>query len=54
MHNEVAGIMAKVEVEEEGHKLEDLELEFGNLEVTKAAGELYDLLCLCLKGDHLF
>ena len=51
--NSVAEILAKVEVEEEAHKLEDLELEFGNLEVEKAAGELYDLLCLCLKGDPL-
>ena len=53
MHNEVAGIMAKVEVEEEGHKLEDLALEFSSLEVTKAAGELCDVLCLCLRGDPL-
>ena len=53
MNTSVAEILAKVEVEEDGHKLDDLELEFGNLEVEKAAGELYDLLCLCLKGDPL-
>ena len=53
MNTSVAEILAKAEVEEDGHKLDDLELEFGNLEVEKAAGELYDLLCLCLKGDPL-
>ena len=53
MEGTVAEIMSKVEVDEDGHKLEDLELEHSNLEVTKAAGELYDLLCLCLRGDPL-
>ena len=45
--------MARAEVSEDAHKLEDLELEFESLAVTKVAGELYDLLCLCLKGDSL-
>ena len=45
--------MARVEVSEDARKLEDLELEFESLAVTKVAGELYDLLCLCLKGDPL-
>ena len=53
MNTSVADVLAKVEVEEDGHKLDDLELEFGSLEVENAAGELYDLLCLCLKGDPL-
>ena len=53
MESTVAEIMSKVEVEEDGHKLEELELEHSSLEVTKAAGELYDLLCLCLRGDPL-
>ena len=53
MEGTVAEIMSKVEVEEDGHKLEELELEHGNLEVTKAAGKLFDLLCLCLRGDPL-
>ena len=45
--------MARAEVSEDAHKLEDLELEFESLAVTKLARELYDLLCLCLKGDPL-
>ena len=53
MEGTVAEIMSKVETDEDGHKLEDLELEHSSLEVTKAAGELYDLLCLCLRGDPL-
>ena len=52
MDNSVAEILSRAEVEDT-LKLEDLELEYGNLEVSKAAGELYDLLCLCLKGDPL-
>ena len=31
----------------------DLKLEFESLAVTEVAGELDDLLCLCLKGDPL-
>ena len=53
MDASVAEILSKTEVDEDAHKLEDLELEYGSLEVGKAAGELYDLLCLCLKGDPL-
>ena len=53
MEGTVAEIMSKVEVDEDGLKLDDLELEHSNLEVAKAAGELYDLLCLCLRGDPL-
>ena len=53
MEGTVAEIMAKVELDENGHKLDDLELEHSQLEVAKAAGELYDLLCLCLRGDPL-
>ena len=45
--------MAKAEREENWHSLEDLELEYDSLNVTKLAGELYDLLCLCLRGDPL-
>ena len=45
--------MARTEVSEDARELEDLELEFESLAVTKVAGELYDLLCLCLKGDPL-
>ena len=53
MASEAAEIMGRCEVSEGARKLEDLELEFENLAVTKVAGELYDLLCLCLKGDAL-
>ena len=53
MEGKAAEIMAKVETEEEGYKLEDLELEFASVDVTKLAGELFDLLCLCVKGDPL-
>ena len=53
MNSEVADIMARCETNEDGYKLEDLELEFESLAVTKMAGELYDILCLCLKGDPL-
>ena len=38
MNTSVAEILSKVEVEEDGHKLEDLELEFANLEVERARG----------------
>ena len=40
MDSEVADIMSRCEVDEEAHKLEDLELEFESLAVTKVAGEL--------------
>ena len=53
MEGKVAEILTKAEIEEERYKLEDLELEFTTLDVTKIAGELFDLLCLCLKGDPL-
>ena len=53
MESRASEIMAKVETQENAHVLEDLELEYSNLDVTKVAGELYDLLCLCLKGDPL-
>ena len=53
MNSEVADIMSRCETDEDAHKLEDVELEFEDLAVTKAAGELYDILCLCLKGDPL-
>ena len=44
MEGKAADIVAKVETEEEGYKLEDLELEFVSLDVTKLAGEMFDLL----------
>ena len=53
MDAEVADIMSRCEADEAAHKLEDLELEFESLSVTKVAGELYDILCLCLTGDPL-
>ena len=53
MGSRVAEIMERSEQEEEVTSLEDLELEYERLDATKAAGELYDLLCLCLKGDPL-
>ena len=53
MSSEAAEIMARTEVSEDARKLEDLKLDFESLAVTKVAGELYDLLCLCLRGDPL-
>ena len=53
MEGRVAEIMAKGEQSEKGLVLSDLELEYVGLDVTKVAGELYDLLCLRLKGDLL-
>ena len=53
MSSEAAEIMARSEVSEDARKLEDLKLDFESLAVTKVAGELYDLLGLCLKGDPL-
>ena len=38
MDSEVADIMSRCESDEEAHKLEDLELEFESLSVTKVAG----------------
>ena len=46
-------ILNKVERDETAHVLSDLELEFGEVDVTRLASELYDVLCLCLKGDPL-
>ena len=43
MSSETAEIMGRTEVDEDGHKLEDLELEFESLAVTKISGELYDI-----------
>ena len=40
MDSRVADIMQKAEQEEEGYDLEALELEYGNLDVTKVAGEI--------------
>ena len=49
MEGRMAVMMQKVEGDDEAHKLEDLEFEYSTLDVAKAAAELYDLLCLCLK-----
>ena len=53
MGSRVAIMMQKAELEEEGYDVDALELEYSNMDVTKVAGELYDLLCLCVKGDPL-
>ena len=45
MEGRVAEIMNKREQSEEELELSDLELEYTGLDVTKVAGELYDLLC---------
>ena len=50
MDSWVAEIMTKEEGKETNSTIEDLELEYGNLDVSKVAGELYDLLCLRVRG----
>ena len=53
MEGTMAELMARVEGDENAYDLQPLELEFTNINVTKAAGELYDILCMCVKGDPL-
>ena len=53
MNASVAEMISKVEVDEDAYKIDDLELEYTGIEAGKAVGELFDLLCLCLKGDPL-
>lgn len=53
MGSEVVELVGRVGADEDAHGLGTLELEFFTLDVTRAAGELYDQLCLCLKGDPL-
>ena len=52
MHNDVAGIMAKVEVEEDGHKLEDLELEFCILRSLRLQGNCVISSAYASKETH--
>ena len=53
MDGRASEIMGKCESDEQGHDISSLELEYATLDVGKVAGELYDLLCLCLRGDPL-
>ena len=46
-------VMGRVEQDDTAHDLTALELEFPNSNVTRVAGELFDILCLSLKGDPL-
>ena len=53
MEGVAAEIMSRVEQDDTAHDLAALELEFASKDITKLSGELYDILCLCLKGDPL-
>ena len=53
MEASTAEILGKVEQDDKAHDITDLELEYSELDIKNIAGELYDVLCLCLKGDPL-
>ena len=53
MDGAAADIMSRVEHDDNAHELAALELEFANKDIAKLSGELYDILCLCIKGEPL-
>ena len=53
MESSTVEILTKVEQDDKAHEVNDLELEYSELDVKKLAGELFDVLCLCLKGEPL-
>ena len=53
MEGVAAEIMSRVEQDDSARDLTALELEFASKDITKLAGELYDILCLCVKGEPL-